>query len=53
MSRAEEAARRAELAAAAERGESAQAKVLIDAFVTRAKARGLTPVPLRATLYNG
>ena len=53
MSRAEEAARRAELAAAAERGESAQAQVLIDAFVTQAKARGLTPVPLRATLYTG
>ena len=53
MSRAEEAARRAELAAAAERGESAQAQVLIDAFVTQAKARGLTPVPLRATLYSG
>src|ERR687894_1377000 len=53
MSRAEEAARRAELAAAAERGESAQAQVLIDAFVTQAKARGLAPVPLKATLYTG
>ena len=53
MSRAEEAARRAELAAAAERGESAQAQVLIDAFVAQARARGLTPVPLRATLYTG
>jgi hypothetical protein len=53
MSRAEEAARRAELAAAAERGESAQAQVLIDAFVTRAKARRLATVPLRATLYSG
>ena len=53
MSRAEEAARRAELAAAAERGESAQAQVLIDAFVAQAKARGLPPVPLRATLYTG
>ena len=53
MSRAEEAARRAELAAAAERGESAQAQVLIDAFVTQAKARSLAPVPLKATLYTG
>src|SRR3712207_1519287 len=53
MSRAEEAARRAELAAVAERGESAQAQVLIDAFVTEAKARGLPPVPLRSTLYSG
>ena len=53
MSRAEEAARRAQLAAAAERGESAQAQVLIEAFVAQAKAQGLTPVPLRATLYTG
>ena len=53
MSRAEEAARRAQLAAAAERGESAQAQVLIAAFVAQAKAQGLTPVPLRATLYTG
>jgi hypothetical protein len=53
MSRAEEAARRAQLAAAAERGESAQAQVLIDAFVTQAKAKGLPTVPLRATLYSG
>jgi hypothetical protein len=53
MSRAEEAARRAELAAAAERGESAQAQILIDAFVTQARARGLMAVPLRATLYSG
>ena len=27
--------------------------MLIDAFVTQAKARGLAPVPLRATLYTG
>jgi hypothetical protein len=53
MSRAEEAARRAELAASQERGESRQAQVLIDRFVTDAKARGIAPQPLRATLYTG
>jgi hypothetical protein len=53
MSRAEEAARRAELAAAAERGESRQAQLLIDAFLVEARARGVTPKPLRATLYGG
>ncbi len=53
MSRAEEAARRAELAAAQERGESRQAQELIDAFVLEARARGIAPEPLRATLYSG
>lgn len=53
MSRAEEAARRAELAAAQERGESAQAQQLIDGFVADAGARGLAPEPLRATLFTG
>ena len=53
MSRAEEAARRAELAAAQERGESRHAQVLIDQFVIDAKAAGLAPEPLRATLYSG
>jgi hypothetical protein len=53
MSRAEEAARRAELAANQERGESRQAQVLIDAFVAEATARGLEPEPLRATLFSG
>jgi hypothetical protein len=53
MSRAEDSARRAELEAAAVRAEAAQAQVLIDAFVTEAKARGIAPVPLRATLYSG
>jgi hypothetical protein len=53
MSRAEEAARRAELEAAAVRAEAAQAQVLIDAFLAEAKARGIAPVPLRATLYSG
>jgi hypothetical protein len=53
MSRAEEAARRAELAAGQERAESRQAQVLIDRFVADAKARGITPQSLRATLYTG
>jgi hypothetical protein len=53
MSRAEEAARRAELAAAQERGESRQAQKLIDEFVATAKSQGIAPGPLRATLYTG
>jgi hypothetical protein len=53
MSRAEEAARRAELAAAQERGESVQAQKLVDAFVVQARERGLAPEPLRATLFTG
>jgi hypothetical protein len=53
MSRAEEAARRAELAAARDRAESRQAQKLIDEFVAAAKARGMAPAPLRATLYTG
>ena len=53
MSRAEDAAHRAELEAKAVRAEAAQAQELIDAFVARAKAKGITPVPLRATLYTG
>jgi hypothetical protein len=53
MSRAEEAARRAELEAAQARGESLQAQKLIDDFVVAAKAKGIAPHPLRATLYGG
>ncbi len=53
MSRAEEAARRAELAAAQERGESVQAQKLIDEFRGQAERRGIAPEPLRATLYTG
>jgi hypothetical protein len=53
MSRAEEAARRAELAANAARGESKQAQVLIDRFVADARERGIAPIPLQAKLYNG
>ena len=53
MSRAEEAARRAELAAGQERAESRQAQALIDRFVTEARAAGISPEPLKATLYTG
>jgi hypothetical protein len=53
MSRAEEAASRANLAAAQDRAESVKAQALIDQFVKDAKARGLTPGPIRATLYTG
>ncbi len=53
MSRAEEAARRAELAAAQERGESVQAQKLIDQFVADMVAAGVAAEPLRATLYSG
>lgn len=53
MSRAEEAARRAELAAAQERGESARAQQLIDRFVADARSHGIAAEPLRATLYSG
>lgn len=51
--RAEEAATRAELAAGAERAESAKAQELIDGFLRDAKAAGIAPEPLRASLYSG
>lgn len=53
MSRAEEAARRVELAAGQERAESRKAQVLIDLFLADAAAAGISPQPLRATLYSG
>ena len=53
MSRAEEAARRAELAAARDQAESREAQRMIDGFVTEAKARGIATEPLRATLFDG
>jgi len=53
MSRAEEAARRVELAAGQERAESQKAQVLIDQFVKDARAAGIAPHPLKATLYTG
>jgi hypothetical protein len=53
MSRAEEAARRAALAASSDRAEAAKAQPLIDQFVRDAKAAGIKPEPLRAILFNG
>ena len=53
MSRAEEAARRAELAAAREQAESREAQRLIDDFVRTARERRIAPEPLRATLFDG
>ena len=53
MSRAEDAARRAELAAGSERAESAAAQKLIDQFLIDVRAAGVSPEPLRATLFGG
>lgn len=53
MSRAEEAARRVELAAGQERAESVKAQALIDQFLLDAQAAGIGPEPLRAILYTG
>jgi len=52
-SRAEDARRREEMAAAARRNESIAAQVLVDEFVADAKGRGLVPEPLRAQLMDG
>lgn len=51
--RAEDAARRHELAASHARAESQEAQRLIDEFVIAARERGVAPVPLRARLLNG
>ena len=53
MSRAEDAAQRAELAAARDQSESRAAQQLIDGFVAEARARGIAPEPIRATLFDG
>jgi hypothetical protein len=53
MSRAEEAARRVELAKSQERAESVKAQVLIDEFLRDAERAGVRPEPLRAVLYTG
>ena len=53
MSRAEEAAQRAELAAGQERAESRKAQLLVDQFVVDARAAGIAPGPLQATSYSG
>lgn len=48
-----DALQRVELAEQAAQREAAQAQVLIDRFVTDAKAIGLQPVPLKATTMDG
>lgn len=53
MARAEDAARRAELAAGARRAEAAKAQQLIDRFVEAAGQAGVAPVPLEARLLSG
>ena len=53
MSRAEEAARRAALAAGSERAESIKAQQQIDQFLRDAEAAGLAPEPLKAALFTG
>lgn len=53
MSRAEDARRRVELAEQAARGEAIEAQKLIDEFVGEAKRRGMEPVPLKATTFDG
>lgn len=53
MSRAEEAAHRAQLAAGQERAESRKAQVLIDQFLEDVTVAGVAPEPLKATLYSG
>lgn len=53
MARAEDAARRAELAAGARRAEAAKAQRLIDRFVEAAGQAGVAPVPLEARLLSG
>jgi len=53
VARAEDAARRAELAAGARRAEAARAQRLIDDFVAEAVRRGVPAVPLQARLLSG
>ncbi|MCA0252343.1 MAG: hypothetical protein LCH76_08690 [Actinobacteria bacterium] len=48
-----DAQRRLELAAAAANAEAAAAQPQLDAFVAQARARGLAPEPLQATLLSG
>jgi len=53
MARADDAARRAELAAGDVRAEAVRAQRLIDAFLAAAAAAGLAPQPLQARLLSG
>lgn len=52
-SRAETVRRRVELSEAHARNEAVAAQALIDAFIERARASGLEPVALQATLFDG
>lgn len=51
--RQEDARRRLEMSQAAERAEAVAAQKIIDQFVKDARAAGLTPEPLMATMMNG
>lgn len=51
--RREDALRMFDMAEAARRREGAAAQVLIDHFIQDAQARGIAPVPLRATQADG
>ncbi|QDP94722.1 hypothetical protein FOE78_01245 [Microlunatus elymi] len=53
MARADDAARRAELAAGARRAEAARAQQLIDDFVAATNSAGIAAEPLRARLLSG
>lgn len=53
VARAEDAVRRAELAAGARRAEAARAQRLIDDFVAAAERAGIAPEPLQARLLTG
>ncbi|SDS73794.1 hypothetical protein [Microlunatus soli] len=53
VARAEDAARRAELAASTRRAEAARAQRLIDDFVAAAERAGIAAEPLQARLLTG
>jgi hypothetical protein len=53
VARAEDAARRAELAAGERQAEASRAQRLIDDFVAAAEQAGIPPVPLEARLLTG
>lgn len=53
MARADDAARRAELAAGDVRAEAVRAQRLIDDFLVAAERAGLVPQPLQARLLSG
>lgn len=51
--RAADARRRVELGEQAARREAVAAQVMIDEFIKKARAQGLSPVPLKATTLDG